>query len=125
MEIALGRSMIADNPILTAAPKNRQSIKIAKIWNESMTENHLPEMQSNNRQLAAEILYVEQIIDSIFEQVADNDPDVLESRSDHDEIVKFSHSLVENEFIFGSPSEEVLESVKRRISRQRDRNQVS
>jgi len=79
-----------------------------------MVENN-PQLQDDAQILALENCCAQQVILSMFEQVADQDPQQLASRSDLNEIVRFSSALVESELIFGSPNEEVLESIQQRI----------
>ena len=80
---------------------------------QSMFGKKLIDLKSTTDRVAAENCYVEQILNSIFEHVTSES--VIENRSDHDEIIRFSSSLLENELLFGSPSEEVLDRVNRRI----------
>ena len=80
-----------------------------------MTIKKQPELKPFNEKVAGENCCVEQVVNSIFDKVASNEPEELSNRSDHEEIIKLSHALVEGEFIFGSPDEEILESVNRRI----------
>lgn len=82
-------------------------------------------MKSNSEKIATENCCVEQVINSIFENVASNEPLDLQNRSDHQEIMKFSSAMVEGEFIFGSPSEDIIESINQRISSKSEKSKIS
>lgn len=81
-----------------------------------MSRKNAAKIKSNTEKISAENCCVEQVMNSIFEQVAGDGENSIENRSDHEQIVQFSNSLLENEFIFGSASEEVLESVQQKLS---------
>ena len=69
----------------------------------------------NNQKLAWENCAAQQVVQSMFDHVVQHDHESLAHRSDRNEIQKFSTALVESEIIFGSPNDEVLESVERKI----------
>lgn len=73
-------------------------------------------LSDQNDRLSVENCVVEQVINSIFETVSSKPIETIEGRSDFDEINRFSHSMVENEFIFGSADEDVLGMVNSRIA---------
>ena len=63
--------------------------------------------------IADENCYVEQVVNSIFDYVANEE---FAERADAAEIVRFSSSMLENEIIFGSPDDEVLSSAQARMA---------
>ncbi len=90
-----------------------------------MTRKNVENFQLNTDQIAAENCCVEQVMNSIFEHVAGDAQHSIEHRSDHQQIVQFSNSLLENEFIFGSASEEILESVQQKLAGKAKQQEIS
>lgn len=90
-----------------------------------MSDSELQNLTDQNNRLAVENCVVEQVINSIFENVSSKPIESIEGRSDFDEINRFSHSLLENEFIFGSADENVLGMVNSRISANIKKIQIS
>ena len=74
-----------------------------------MSDSEPQKLTNQNNRLAVENCVAEQVINSIFENVSSKPIESIEGRSDFGEINRFSHSLLENEFIFGSADENVLE----------------
>ena len=89
-----------------------------------MSGETIPNLNPNTERVAAENCCADQIMLSIFEYVAGDQPSSVAQRSDHDEIIRFSNALIENEFIFGSPSEEILETVNRKLSSKSAQNKL-
>lgn len=81
-----------------------------------MSDPKTQKLTDQNDRLSVENCVVEQVINSIFETVSSKPIETIEGRSDFDEINRFSHSMVENEFIFGSADENVLGMVNSRIA---------
>ena len=81
-----------------------------------MSDPKTQRISDQNDRLSVENCVVEQVINSIFENVSSKPIKTIEGRSDFDEINRFSHSMVENEFIFGSADEDVLGMVNSRIA---------
>lgn len=90
-----------------------------------MSAAELSKQHASTDKLALENCLAQQVVQSMFEHVAEQDAQRLANRSDRREIARFCSTLVENELIFGSPSDEVLESVQRKILRGRAKQRES
>lgn len=75
----------------------------------------MSDQRQNHQKLAMENCCAQQVVHSMFEHVADQGLENLEYRSDRKEIARFSSSLIESEFIFGSPNDDVLETIQQKI----------
>ncbi len=90
-----------------------------------MSDSDPQKLTNQNNRLAVENCVAEQVINSIFENVSSKPIESIEGRSDFGEINRFSHSLLENEFIFGSADENVLGMVHSRLNARAKKVQIS
>ena len=92
---------------------------------KQMSDSENQRLTDQNNRLAVENCVVEQVINSIFENVSSKPMESIVGRSDFDEINRFSHSMVENEFIVGSADENVLGMVHSRMSSNTKKPEIS